>query len=112
MKREESIWYEDFALERGYDPDQLVIWSKENERFSGVYKFSKSWQRSRLVNGGLLNKFNSNITKLVLANTSGWKDMQTQQINATTTNTTTSWVHDISGVTKDLVQENNGSSQD
>ena len=41
MSDPKSMWYEDFALSRGYDPDLLSLWAKENERFSGV--FSLIW---------------------------------------------------------------------
>src|SRR5271157_6085010 len=76
MKKPDSIWYEGFALERGYSPVLLSEWAKDNKRFNEVYKISQSWQKNKLIRGGLLNKFNSSITKLVLANTIGWTDKQ------------------------------------
>ena len=76
MQRDDSIWYKDFALERGYLPDQLSEWAKVNEKFSRVYKRSQEWQQSKLVKGGLLNKFNAGFTKFVMGNTCGWSDRQ------------------------------------
>lgn len=61
MQRPESVWYESFAVERGYDPDLLSIWAKENKKFSGVYKLSQGWQKSKLISGGLLNQYNSTL---------------------------------------------------
>ena len=103
MKQKTSIWYEDFALERGYDPNLLSIWAKENERFSGVYKISQAWQRSLLLRGGLLNKFNASITKLVLANTSGWTDKQ--QVSGDVANPLAFILNDIDGTTKELIDD-------
>lgn len=103
MKLETSLWYEDFALERGYDPDQLSIWAKENEKFSGVYRRSKAWQKSLLIRGGLLSKFNSNIVKLVLANTVGWTDKQ--QLSGDSANPLQFLLEKVDGESKDLVNE-------
>ena len=73
MSRQDKIWYEDFCLEQGIDPDLLTKWSKTNEKFNGVYVKSKMWQKSKLVKGGLLNEYNSGFTKFVMANTCGWR---------------------------------------
>jgi len=102
MSRKDSLWYEDFALQRGYDPDLFSIWAKENERFSGVYKKAKAWQKSLLVRGGLLNKLNSNIVKLVLFNTSGWSDRQETKLSGDAANPLAFVLNAIDGSTKDL----------
>ena len=103
MQHPESIWYKDFALERGYDPDQLTIWAEQNERFSGVYKRSQSWQQSKLIKGGLLNQYNSTITKLVLANTCGWTDKQ--QLAGDVVNPLQFLLTQADGNSKELVQQ-------
>lgn len=103
MKREKSIWYKDFALERGYLPDQLSEWAKVNEKFSRVYKQSQEWQQSLLIKGGLLSKFNSNITKLVLGNTCGWTDKQ--QIAGDPRQPLEFLIKGIDGGSKDLVDD-------
>jgi hypothetical protein len=76
LSKEDSVWYESFCFERGYTPDMLSMWAKTNEKFSGVYRLSQAWQKQKLITSGLLSKFNSNIVKLVLANTIGWTDKQ------------------------------------
>jgi len=81
MSRPDSIWYEDFCLEQGIDPDLLTKWSKINEKFNGVYVRSKVWQKSKLVKGGLLNDYNSSFTKFVMANTCGWSDKQETKVS-------------------------------
>jgi hypothetical protein len=105
MNRKESLWYEDFASQRGYDPDQLSIWAKENKRFSGVYKRAQAWQKSLLIRGGLLSKFNASITKLVLANTCGWTDKQ--QVSGDAVNPLTFLLGRIDGESKELVKDDN-----
>ena len=76
MQREDSLWYKNFALARGYLPDQFSEWAKTTEKFSRVYRKSQEWQQSKLIKGGLLNKFNAGFTKFVMGNTCGWSDKQ------------------------------------
>ena len=112
MKRPNSIWYEDFASERGYDPNLLSLWASENERFSGVYTRAQFWQKSLLIRGGLLNKFNSSITKLVLANTIGWTDRVESKVSGDAVNPLTLLLESIDGKTKDLVKETASDEQE
>lgn len=102
LKKEDSLWFEDFALERGYDPNLFSMWASENEKFSGVYNRAKSWQKSLLIRGGLQNKFNANIVKLVLFNTIGWTDKQETRISGDATNPLAFVLNSIDGSTKDL----------
>lgn len=103
MSRPDSIWYEDFCLERGYLPDNLVRWAKENERFCTVYKKSQVWQKSKLVRGGLLNTYNSGFTKFVMGNTCGWSDKQ--QIGGDAASPLSFILQRVDGASKDLVDE-------
>lgn len=105
MQRPESIWYKDFALERGYDPNLLSIWAKENDKFSGIYDRSQAWQQSKLIKGGLLNQFNSTITKLVLANTCGWTDKQQATLSGDSVNPLGFVLGQIDGKTKGLIED-------
>lgn len=101
MGRESSIWYKDFALERGYLPDQLSEWAKVNEKFSRVYKQSQAWQQSKLVKGGLLNQYNAGFTKFVMSNTCGWSDKQ--QVGSDVVNPLYLLLQSVDGQSKDLV---------
>ena len=103
MQRHESVWYESFAVERGYDPGYLSLWAKENKRFSQVYALSQGWQKAKLISGGLLNHYNSSITKLVLANTVGWTDKQ--QVSGDAVNPLAFVLNKIDGTSKELVDE-------
>jgi hypothetical protein len=105
MERPTSLWYKDFALERGYDPNLFTIWAKENKKFSGVYQRSQSWQQSKLVNGGLIGTYNAPFTKFVMANTCGWADRQQQTVSGDAVNPLTFVLSSVDGMTKDLVED-------
>jgi hypothetical protein len=74
LSRPDSIWYEGFCVERGYVAEYLSDWAKRNDRFRVVYNYAQTWQKNKLITGGLLSNYNSTITKLVLHNTIGWSD--------------------------------------
>jgi DNA-packaging protein gp3 len=101
MDRLESIWYKDFALERGYNPELLSIWAKENQKFSQVYERSQHWQQSKLIKGGLLNEYNAGFTKFVMSNTCGW--MEKQQISGDAANPLQFLLEQADGASKELV---------
>jgi hypothetical protein len=103
MQREDSLWYKDFALERGYLPDQLSEWAKKNEKFARVYKKSQEWQQSKLLKGGLLNKFNAGFCKFVMGNTCGWYDKQ--QISGDSANPLQFLLERVDGTSKELIDE-------
>lgn len=105
MDDSKSLWYEDFANQRGYSPEYLSRWAKENERFNQVYERSQYWQKSLLIRGGLLSKFNASITKLVLANTTGWTDKQESKISGDAINPLSFILQNVDGTTKELVDE-------
>ena len=103
MGQDDSIWYKDFALERGYLPDQLSEWAKVNEKFSRVYKQSQAWQQSKLVKGGLLSQYNAGFTKFVMSNTCGWSEKQ--QVSGDAVNPLAFLLQKADGQSKDLVNE-------
>ena len=105
MNRPDAIWYEDFCLEQGIDPDLLSKWAKTNERFNGVYIRSKVWQKSKLVRGGLLNEYNSGFTKFVMANTCGWAEKSESKVSGDIVNPLAFVLHNIDGQTKEFVSD-------
>jgi hypothetical protein len=112
MKLKNSLWYEDFASERGYDPNLLSLWAKENQRFSGVYSKAQAWQKSLLIRGGLLNKFNASITKLVLANTVGWTDRVESKVSGDAHNPLAFILQNVNGTTKELISDESNDEQE
>ena len=73
MKVRENIWLNDFALDRDYHPKRLSEFAKMNEYFSLVLEKAKKRQESKLLNLGLWNKTNFNMTKMILVNHHNWQ---------------------------------------
>jgi hypothetical protein len=99
MKKPRSIWFKNFAIERGYDPARLVEFSEKNEKFAQVMKVAKSWQEGKILEFGLWGDLNSSITKFVLINHHGHKD--SPQIHVVSESKLSS----IDGKSSDLVPE-------
>lgn len=98
-----SIWYEDFALERGFASSNLIRWAKENEKFCAVYKKSQTWQKNKLIRGGLTGKYNAGFCKFVMSNTCGWFDRQ--QISGDSANPLQFLLEKTDGSSKELIDE-------
>lgn len=105
MKDPQSLWYEDFALQRGYDPNLLSLWAKENEKFSGVYRKAQAWQKSKLVKGGLLNEYNAGFTKFVMANTCGWTEKQETKVSGDAASPLQCIFERVDGNSKELLDD-------
>lgn len=105
MKDSKNLWYEDFTSSRGYSPQRLSEFAQMSERFAEVYERSKYWQKSLLIRGGLLSKFNSSIVKLVLANTIGWTDKVESKMTGSATNPLQLLLESIDGQSKQLIRE-------
>lgn len=67
LKKPTSPWFEGFFIERGLSPKHIAEHAKKNEKFGEAYEFAKECQKQRLLEGGLLNKFNYRITMLLLS---------------------------------------------
>jgi hypothetical protein len=107
IEKPNSVWFEDFANQRGYSPDYLSEWAKKNERFFGAYKRAQALQKSILVRGGLSNKFNAGFTKFVMANTCGWSDRQETKLSGDVANPLAFLMQQIDGKSKDLINGDN-----
>ncbi len=103
MKRPDSIFIKSFAVERGYHSNRLVEFAEKSIEFSCVYKISKDWQESRLINYGLFNQTNSGLTKFVLANHHGYTEKQ--QVSGDAANPLSFLLEKVDGSTKDLMNE-------
>jgi hypothetical protein len=103
MNRVDSIYFKNFALERGYHPQRLSEFAEENERFSEVYKRAQAWQENKLVEGGLTNVFNAGFTKFVLGNVCGWVEKQQTQLIGDAANPLAFLLQKADGGSKDLI---------
>ena len=103
MTRPDSMWYRDFAMERGYLPDNLSEWAKKNDKFSRVYKKSQEWQLAKLLKGGLLGTYHAGFCKFVMGNTCGWYEKQ--QIMGDSANPLHFLLEKTDGTSKELVND-------
>lgn len=105
IEKPNSPWFEDFANQRGYSPDYLSEWAKENKRFFGAYKRAQALQKSILIKGGLSNKFNPSFTKFVMSNTCGWSDRTESKISGNEQSPLAFILQSVDGTSKELVND-------
>ena len=106
IEKPNSPWFEDFANQRGYSPEYLSRWAKDNERFNQAYKRAQALQKSILVRGGLTNKFNPSFTKFVMSNTCGWSDRTESKISGNAQSPLAFILQNVDGTSKELVNDN------
>lgn len=104
FKEPRNIWLKGFALLRGYDPVRLDEFADKSIEFSEALQKAKKWQEYKLVDMGLFNETNSNITKFVLTNNHGWMDKQ--QLSGDANSPVGFLLAKIDGQSKDLVNDN------
>lgn len=105
MDLPDSIYFKRFAINRGYHPNRLTEWAKENQKFSCVYEKARAWQECRLAEGGLTNEFNSGFCKFVMGNVCGWVDKQETKISGDAANPLQFLLERADGASKELVDE-------
>jgi hypothetical protein len=86
MKREDSLYYKEFCLERGYNPKRLLEFSEVSEKFSHVYEQSKVWQETRISKKALNNEINSGFSKFFMSNVCGWSEKQETKLSGDSAN--------------------------
>jgi len=79
-KEDEVFWLKNFALERGYAPQRLSDFANKNKYFMETLNYVKGIQEFRIVNGGLLNDYNSKIVGLLLKNCHYYQDKVEQVV--------------------------------
>lgn len=105
ITRKDSLWFEEFAHQRGYLGENLSLFANSNKRFSVAYKKAKEWQKYLLIKGGLLKKFNSNTTALLLSHNYGIHSKSESVISGDAANPFSALVHVVQGETKELVND-------
>jgi hypothetical protein len=105
MEHSDNLYFKRFALDRGYHPNQLSIWAKENDRFSCVYEKAQAWQEVRLVEGGLRSEFNAGFCKFVMGNTCGWVERKETKVSGDLTNPLAFLLEQIDGSSKSLLKD-------
>jgi hypothetical protein len=69
-----NIWLKNFALQQGYEPQRLDEFANKSADFALALKKAHELQQGKLVEKGLFNEINANLTKFVLQNCHGWKE--------------------------------------
>lgn len=72
--RKNSLWLGDFCREFDIPSKQFADIFSRTEKSARAYERARDWQESVLVRGGLLNKFNSSMTKFTLMRTHNWSE--------------------------------------
>ena len=73
-KKPQNLWLKDFAIENGYTPQQMCKIAAKWPVLKEEYDIAKYQQESKLVRGGLFNKFNPMITRLILGHVHGYSE--------------------------------------
>lgn len=107
MENPKNLWFEDFAFSRGYSARLLSLWAKdeENQKFSEAYERAQQWQKSLLIRGGLLKKFNFNMAQLLLGHCFGIVSKQETKVSGDALNPLSCLLNLIDGQTKDLIHD-------
>ncbi len=103
MKKEDSIFFKSFCVERGYSPQRLTEFSEKCPEFSEVYKLAKDWQEQKIITTALWNKTNSGMAKFVLANHHGY--VEKTQVSGDAANPLQFLLERSDGNSKELVNE-------
>jgi DNA-packaging protein gp3 len=105
LQKPDSLFFTTFATDRGYCIQRLTEFADKSSEFSEVLKYAKDVQHNRLVNCGLKNETNCQITKFVLANHHGYTDKQ--QVSGDASSPLGFILKKDDGNSKDLVNGNN-----
>jgi len=104
-ERQENIFIEDFCLKRGYSPQRLSEFVKQNERFSEAYELFKTRQKVALFKGGLTKKFSYPMCALILSHSHGVVAKTETKVSGDTINPLSFILNTIDGSSKELVNE-------
>jgi hypothetical protein len=100
-----SYWFEQFAIDRGYPSKYLHEWAAKNDKFRGAYELARDWQKSKLVCGSLLKKFNAGTAHLVLSSSYGMHLKEETAISGSTDNPLSIVMSQVTNNSKDLIDE-------
>ncbi len=105
LKKGDFIWFERFALQRGYDANLLSLWASENKKFSGAYELAKTHQKILLIEKGLKKQYCYNMVQLLLGHHYQIFSKQETKLSGDAQNPLQFILSNIDGSTKDLVND-------
>jgi len=105
MKKPDSVYFKEFAFERGYSQKCFSEWAEINQKFSETLTRVREWQEMRVAKGTLKNEFNAPFAKFFMGNVCGWVDRNETKISGDKENPLSCLLTGISGLTKELVDD-------
>jgi hypothetical protein len=81
VKVPSHIFYKDFCLEKGINPDKMTEWAEVSERFRGAYQLASKYQESKIANGTLNKAYDSNFARFYLINKHGYAEKNETKIS-------------------------------
>ena len=105
LSKGKFVWFEKFCLERGYNPDLMAEWARENEKFAETYAMARARQKILLIEGGLLKKLNYNMVQLLLGHSYGIFAKVETKMSGDAVNPLQMLLESIDGQSKQLVKE-------
>lgn len=105
MKKPDSLYYKEFAYERGYHYARFSEFCEVSEKFADAYLKARMWQENKFLRGGLLNQFNAGFCKFVMANTCGWTEKSETKLSGDAVNPLAFVLKTIDGDSKELIDK-------
>lgn len=105
LKDPDNVWIKDFVLQNDLDNQTVKSWTKEHEEFAAIYQYAKDSQESKLINGGLTNKYNAAFVKFILNVRHNWVEKKETVHSNNPDNPVPEWIMNSQGTSKDLVSE-------
>lgn len=67
MKKKESVFFKQFAIEQGYSPQRLTEFAAKSPKFAEVFARAKEWQEAKISTLSLWKKLDPSMSKWVLS---------------------------------------------
>lgn len=110
LEKKENIFIEHFCHDRGYSRKRFYEWIDQSKRLTDTFELFKEKQQVSLYIGGLSKKFAFPMCALILSHNHGIHTKTEQKISGDAENPLPVWVTQVSGQSKDLVDDSKKSS--
>lgn len=81
IKKDGNIFFNQFALTRGYPRENYVEFCERSERFRHSYALAKQWQEAKIFEGGIKGTLKEGFSKFCLLNLHGYQEKSTVIVN-------------------------------
>ncbi len=104
IQKDGNVFFNRFALMRGYHPQKFTEFAAQNERFQEVFTMAKKWQELVISEGAITKTFSDGFSKFVLVNHHGWSDKSETKVTGDPNAPFLCMLKDLPS-TKDLVKD-------